>query len=66
MDDAANHPTIINTRLTGLAARQMWFDHGPSFIRQPKQIPHLALQVSSNPKSDRFVLKISKLYGSRS
>jgi len=33
MHDAANHPPIIDTRLTGLAARQMWLDYSPSFIR---------------------------------
>ena len=33
MHDTANHASIINTRLTGLAARQMWLDHSPSFVR---------------------------------
>jgi hypothetical protein len=52
MHDAANHASVIDARLSGLAAWKMRLDHSPSFIRQPKQITHLALRIAPNPKSD--------------
>jgi hypothetical protein len=50
MQDTANHASIIDARLARLAARKMRRNHSPSLIRQPEQIPHLALRVASKPK----------------
>src|SRR5215218_2469339 len=40
MQDAADHPAIVDAGLAGFAARQMRFQAGPGTIRQPKQARH--------------------------
>jgi hypothetical protein len=50
MEDAADHAPIIDARFARLAARQMRFDHSPSFIRQPEQIRHLRPPGFAKPK----------------
>src|SRR5215213_896393 len=40
MQDAADHPAIVDAGLAGFAARQMRLQAGPGTIRQPKQARH--------------------------
>ncbi len=39
MDDAADHPAVVNTRLATRVRRQMWRDLRELRIREPKNDP---------------------------
>ena len=40
MQDAADHPPVVDPRFTRLAVRQMWLDPRPGFIQGPEQPCH--------------------------
>jgi hypothetical protein len=40
MQDAADHPPIVDPRFTRLTVRQMWLDPRPGLIRKPEQLCH--------------------------
>jgi hypothetical protein len=46
MDDAAQHPAIVNPIHAAYVRRQQWLDPVPLRIRKPKEIRHLTTSPS--------------------
>jgi len=44
MQDAADHPPVIDPPSTWPAMRQVRLDHHPSFVTQPEEIVHGSLR----------------------
>ena len=46
MDDAAQHPAIVDPLHAAPISRQQWLDPGPLCIRKPKEVRHLTALLS--------------------
>ena len=63
VQDATDDATIIDARLTRLAARKMRINRGPRFIGQPKKVRHHNLPIRRTQSEGKITKQSNRLYG---